>query len=56
LPWEDGLLEENRNLAPVATLSSAQVRQPIHRRALEEWRRYERQLQPLHVALGLSTE
>lgn len=51
LPWEDGLLDERRNDAPVATLSSAQVRQPIHRRALEEWRRYEGQLAPLREAL-----
>ncbi len=52
LPWEDGVLDERRNAAPVATLSSAQVRQPIHRHALEEWRRYEKQLAPLQAALG----
>jgi tetratricopeptide (TPR) repeat protein len=52
LSWEDGLLDERRNDAPVATLSSAQVRQPIHRRALAEWRRYETQLAPLRAALG----
>jgi hypothetical protein len=30
----------------VATLSAAQVREPIHARALGEWRRYARQLAP----------
>jgi tetratricopeptide (TPR) repeat protein len=52
LAWEDGLLDDGANRAPVATLSSAQVRQPIHTRALEEWRRYEGPLQRLRDALG----
>ena len=52
LPWEDGLLDAGANAAPVATLSSAQVRQPIHSRSLEEWRRYERALEPLRAALA----
>ena len=56
LPWDEGLLDGRHNAAPVATLSSAQVRQPIHTRALEEWRRYERQLQPLRAALGLAKD
>jgi tetratricopeptide (TPR) repeat protein len=54
LDWEPGCLDTDRNAAPVATISSAQVREPIHRRGLEEWRRYERQLQPLREALGLA--
>lgn len=54
LPWEEGLLDAGSNTAPVATLSSAQVREPIHRRALEEWRRYQTQLAPLAAALGES--
>ncbi|WP_242111903.1 tetratricopeptide repeat-containing sulfotransferase family protein [Luteimonas aquatica] len=40
-----------RNTAPVSTLSSAQVREGIHARGLAEWKRYERQLQPLREAL-----
>ena len=52
LDWQDGLLDSGRNRAPVATLSSAQVRQPIHARGLEEWKRYEAQLQPLLRLLG----
>jgi tetratricopeptide (TPR) repeat protein len=47
LPFEPGCLDHTRNSASVATLSSAQVRQPIHARSLGEWRRYARQLQPL---------
>lgn len=47
LDWEDGCLAFERNAAPVATASAAQVRQPIYRDALARWRRYERQLEPL---------
>jgi len=47
LPWEPACLEFHRNASPVATASSAQVRQPLYRDALERWRRYEQQLQPL---------
>lgn len=52
LPFEPGCLETTRDSAPVATLSSAQVREPIHQRALQEWRRYEAQLLPLQAALS----
>jgi tetratricopeptide (TPR) repeat protein len=48
---EEGCLHPERNEAPVATPSSAQVREPIHRRALGEWRHYARQLEPLRLAL-----
>ncbi len=47
LTWEPACLEFHRNKSPVATASSAQVRQPLYRDALERWRRYEQQLQPL---------
>lgn len=36
-----------RNTTPVSTLSSSQVREPIHSRALGQWRRYAEQLEPL---------
>jgi len=52
LRYEPGCLDTSGNEAPVATLSSAQVREPIHTRALTEWRRYEAQLQPLVQAVG----
>jgi hypothetical protein len=49
---EEGCLHPERNTAPVATPSSAQVREPIHRRALGEWQHYARQLEPLRLALS----
>ena len=51
LPYEPGL-DHTRNTASVATLSSAQVRQPIHARGLGEWRRYERHIEPLRTLLA----
>jgi tetratricopeptide (TPR) repeat protein len=47
LEWQEACLEVHRNDAPVATASSAQVRQPVYREALQRWRKYEAQLQPL---------
>ncbi|KGI77042.1 sulfotransferase [Oleiagrimonas soli] len=40
-------LSPERNVAPVSTPSSVQVRQPIHTRSVAQWRHYEQQLQPL---------
>jgi hypothetical protein len=40
------------NAAPVSTASSAQVRQPIHQRNIDGWKKYERQLAPLASLLG----
>lgn len=51
LPYEAACLDTTSNAAPVATLSSAQVRLPIHQRSLGEWHRYEGQLEPLRRAL-----
>jgi tetratricopeptide (TPR) repeat protein len=47
LPWDARCLAFQDNAAPVATASSAQVRQPIYRTAVERWRRYESELAPL---------
>ncbi|WP_431638196.1 tetratricopeptide repeat-containing sulfotransferase family protein [Dyella sp. KULCS107] len=52
LALEPACLRPEGNPAPVATPSSAQVREPVHTRALEQWRRYEVQLEPLRRALG----
>lgn len=41
-----------RNDSAVNTLSSTQVREPIHTKTLGEWRRYARQLEPLRTALS----
>jgi hypothetical protein len=51
LQWEPGCLDMRSNAAPVATLSAAQVRTPLHARAFGEWRRYQSQLEPLRRAL-----
>lgn len=51
LEWESGMLAPHRTRRSVRTASQWQVRQPIHRRSVERWRRYEKQLQPLVEAL-----
>lgn len=51
LPWEDGCADLTRNRSAVNTLSAAQVREPVHRRFVNSWRRYEKQLAPLARAL-----
>ena len=40
VPWEDACLNFHTNAAPVATASAVQVREPIHARNLDRWRRY----------------
>lgn len=47
LDWEPACLEFDRNTAPVATASAAQVRKPLYRDALARWRRFETRLAPL---------
>ncbi len=47
LDWDPACLRFEENAAPVATASSVQVRQPIYRTAVERWRKYETELQPL---------
>ncbi|MBN8887274.1 MAG: sulfotransferase [Rudaea sp.] len=52
LPFEEGCIDISRNSAPVATLSTAQVREGIHDRAKGEWRRYEAWFEPPGIASG----
>jgi tetratricopeptide (TPR) repeat protein len=52
LPFEAGCLRFYENERAVRTASSQQVRQPIYRGGLEQWRHYEPWLQPLKTALG----
>ncbi|MEZ5892247.1 MAG: tetratricopeptide repeat protein [Parvularculaceae bacterium] len=47
LPWEDSVLEFYNTKRPVRTASSEQVRQPIYSSAVNFWKNYERQLEPL---------
>jgi len=52
LPFEDACLRFFDNERPVRTASSEQVRQPIYRGGIDQWRHYERWLDPLKAALG----
>lgn len=55
LELEPGCADITRNATPCATLSAAQVRSPLHRRAFGGWRRYAAHLAGLASALdGLS--
>jgi tetratricopeptide (TPR) repeat protein len=56
LPFEPACLAFHRNNRIVTTASSEQVRTPIYRHALEQWRHYEAWLGPLKDALGPSLE
>lgn len=52
LPWDDACLRFFENDRPVRTASSEQVRQPIYRQGLDQWRAFEPWLGPLKEALG----
>jgi hypothetical protein len=54
LPFEAGCLQPELNPSPVATPSSAQVRQSIHTRGVDQWRQYAKQLEPLRLAMAAS--
>lgn len=52
LGWEAGCEDLACNTTSVSTLSSSQVRQPIHARGLGQWRRYGAQLEPMRNLLS----
>ena len=52
LPFEAACLDFHQNDRPVRTVSSEQVRQPIFRQGLDQWRHFEPWLGPLKEALG----
>jgi tetratricopeptide (TPR) repeat protein len=52
LPWHEGLSAIENRTDAVATASAMQVREPIHARFLQQWRRYEPYLGPLRERLG----
>jgi hypothetical protein len=52
LPFEANCVEFHRTERSIRTASSEQVRQPIFREGLDQWRRYEAWLGPLREVLG----
>ena len=52
LPFEESCLEFHKTKRSVRTASSEQVRQPIFKSGLEQWRHFEPWLAPLKGALG----
>ncbi|HWT14303.1 MAG TPA: sulfotransferase [Patescibacteria group bacterium] len=51
LDWDPACLSFERNEAPVATASAVQVREPIHARSVQRWKRFESELAPLRALL-----
>ena len=59
LDWQEACVDFHRNVAATTTASAVQVRQPMYRTSLSQWRHYEKELQPLATILraaGLETE
>ncbi len=52
LPFEEACLKFYENKRAVRTVSSEQVRRPIFREGLDQWRHYQDDLAPLSEALG----
>jgi tetratricopeptide (TPR) repeat protein len=52
LPFEAACLDFHKTERVVTTVSAEQVRRPLYREALEQWRHYELWLGPLKEALG----
>lgn len=56
VPFEPSCLEFHRNRRTVRSASAEQVRRPINRDGVDEWRHYEAWLDPLKQALGPALE
>lgn len=56
LPFEQACLDFHATRRAVRTASSEQVRQPIYDSGVEQWRHFERHLDPLKSALGPALE
>jgi hypothetical protein len=52
LPFDERCLRFHENDRAVRTASSQQVRQPLYRDGVDQWRHYEPWLDPLKVSLG----
>jgi tetratricopeptide (TPR) repeat protein len=51
LEWDEACLRFHEGRRLVKTFSAVEVRQPMHRRSVGRWKRYEAHLQPLLAAL-----
>ncbi|MDJ0748730.1 MAG: sulfotransferase [Woeseiaceae bacterium] len=49
--FEEACLHFDRNVAPVATASSVQVREKVHTRSVEKWKKFAAHLKPLEKRL-----
>lgn len=56
VPFDEACLEFHSSNRLVRTISAEQVRQPINRKGLDQWRPYEQWLGPLKQALGPALE
>jgi hypothetical protein len=54
LPFEQACVDFHKTERAVRTASSEQVRQPISRSGVDQWRNFEAHLGPLKDALGLA--
>ncbi|MEI9932953.1 MAG: sulfotransferase [Rhizomicrobium sp.] len=52
LPFEEQCLRFHENKRAVGTLSSEQVRKPLYKSGIEQWRPYDEWLGPLKTSLG----
>lgn len=52
LDWEAACAEPHRNQAPSTTASASQVREPVYRRSIGNWRHYGRELEPMRAYLA----
>lgn len=52
LEWDPACLEFHKMERQVRTASVTQVREPIYKTSIERWRNYEKELEPLAIALG----
>ncbi len=52
LEWDEKCLDFHNNERDVRTISNMQVRQPMYKKSMNRWKRYEKHLQPLIEVLG----
>ncbi len=54
LSWNEACLNFHENTRSVSTLSATQVRKPLSSNRIEQWKRYEAQLQPMLKRLAVN--